>query len=166
LCIKCLSFSTSYPDLTKFLYSADTDERGHKGWKTGWRQGDFMDNSININIFFLWKKFTFLDILQARGIEMTSSCPTTIMTLLSSISSGNSKMACMSNFGWGKCCSDVQTCAQMEVSKDWQKENECFSLGGINDRPHIDYYWLVHVQHINALPMYVVQYVSTWAICC
>ncbi len=125
----------------------------------GWRQGDFTDNSIKINNFFLWKKITFLDILQARGIKMTSPCLTT-MTLISSISSGNSKMACMSNFGWGKCRSDVQNlCLIMKVSKDSQKDNECFLLGGINDRSHIDYYWLVHVRHINALAMYIVQYI-------
>jgi hypothetical protein len=49
------SFSISYWDLIKFLYFADTIERGDRGVKggpkTGWRQGYFTyftDNSIEL----------------------------------------------------------------------------------------------------------------------
>jgi hypothetical protein len=45
-----LGVSISYWDLIKFLYLADTPERGDRGWKQAQRQGDFRDNSIIIGV--------------------------------------------------------------------------------------------------------------------
>jgi hypothetical protein len=53
-----LSFSISYPDLIKFLYFADATERRDRGAKAeeigGEIEGDFMDNSIVCEFFFVF----------------------------------------------------------------------------------------------------------------
>jgi hypothetical protein len=51
-----LSFSISYLDLIKFPYFEDLTQRGDGGvkggTKTGWRQGEFKENSIIKEIIF------------------------------------------------------------------------------------------------------------------
>jgi hypothetical protein len=48
-----LSIGISYWDLLKFLYFADTTERGDRGWKEAQRQGEegyFTDNSNTLKV--------------------------------------------------------------------------------------------------------------------